>query len=277
MPYRPLLELAITHPYLGGDGLPGTVVVPDPATAARLRGLRLVAKPMGRSFTVFGAFDAAGALPVTPGAPIALRFEIADPGAEIAAASDGAAVAAAPLYTDEGVPAGAPQQLRATPRPASDASRGFAAVTVRLTPADIAAAATGTPRRCVAALPVAAARWCYHFVTDLPAPLAQWRIARGGGAEGTAPTFRDAGRVELADPVGDDATGAELRRRNPGLRVLRFLSDAPFAARRAAVRGLELHVGDARLFAALPNPSPAAAVRIGDASAFNQILRVVTA
>ncbi|MDV3455394.1 hypothetical protein RZN05_00240 [Sphingomonas sp. HF-S4] len=277
MPYRPLLELAATHAYLGEGSLPGSALVPDAATAARLRGLRLIAKPSGSSFTIFGEFDAKNALRVPLTAPVTLRFAIERPAAELLYATDLAALGTASLYTDKGAPAGTPQQLRRQPREEQDDPRPFALVSVQLTPANVKTAITGGPRRCVAALPVATARWCYYLVTDLPNPVAQWRIARGDGASGPAPAFRDAGRAELTAPAADDATGTELRRRNPGLRVLRFLSDAPFAASRSAVRGLELHVGTTRLFGALPNPSPGATIRIGDAAAFNQTLRVVTA
>lgn len=277
MPYRPLLELAATHAYLGDGSLPGSALVPDAATAARLRGLRLIAKPSGGAFTIFGEFDAKDALRVPLTAPVPLRFAIERPAAELAFATDLAALGTASLFTDKGAAAGDPQQLRRQARAKEDDPRPFALISMQLTPANVTAAIKGSPRRCMAALPVASARWCYHLVTDLPNPIAQWRIARGDGASGPAPAFRDAGRAELTAPAADDATGTELRRRNPGLRVLRFLSDAPFAASRAAVRGLELHAGTTRLFGALPNPSPGATVRIGDATAFNQTLRVVTA
>lgn len=275
MSYRPLLELAVPHAYLGGGALPGSALVPDQRTESRLRGLRWIGKPAGGSFTIFGEF-ADGALRVALPEPVALRFAIQRPGPELAFATDIAALGPTSLYTDEGAPAGNPQQLRRKSRTKTDDPRPFALVAVQLTPADIAAAATGAPRRCTVTLPVVTARWCYHFITDLPNPLAEWRIARGGGENGPAPAFRDTGRVELTDSAKGDAAGVKLRRQNPGLRVLRFLSDAPFAARQAAVRGLELHVGDTRLFGALPNPSPAATVQIGDAAAFSQTLRVVT-
>jgi hypothetical protein len=126
-------------------------------------------------------------------------------------------------------------------------------------------------------LPAVTARWCYYFITDLPNPLSEWSIARAGGANGPAPAFGAGGRVEVTDSTKGDSTGAMLRRQNPGLRVLRFLSDAPFAARQAVVRGLELRVGGSRLFGALPNPSPGATVQIGKTAAFSQTLNVVTA
>ena len=277
MPYRPLLELAITHAYLGGDGLPGAALVPDRRTDERLRGLRLVGKPVGGLFTIFGEFDSEGGLRVALTAPVPLRFAVEQPDAELASATDLVALGPASLYTDEGAPARAAQQLKPKARAEADDPRPFALVAVELTPADVAAAAEGAPRRCTAALPVVKARWCYHFISDLPNPLAEWRIARNGGTNGPAPAFGDSGRAELTDAARGDSTGAALRRQNPGLRVLRFLSDAPFAARRAAVRGLELHVGGSRLFAALPNPSPGATVQIGTKAAFSQTLRVVTA
>jgi hypothetical protein len=277
MAYRPLLELAITHAYLGGDALPGSAVVPDQRTEARLRGLRLIGKPSSGRFRIFGEFDSEGALRVALPAALPLRFAIQRPGPELAFATDMARLGPASLYTDEGAPAGNPQQLRPKPRTKVDDPHPFALAAVELTRAQVAAAAAGRPRRCTVTLPVVTARWCYYLVTDLPNPLSEWSIARGGGANGPAPAFGDDGRVELTDSTKGDSTGAMLRRQNPGLRVLRFLSDAPFAARQAVVRGLELHVGGTRLFGALPNPSPGATVQIGKTAAFSQTLKMVTA
>jgi hypothetical protein len=276
MSYRPLFELAITHAYLG-DSLPGPAAVPDQQTEARLRGLRLIGKPSSGRFRIFGEFDSEGALRVALPGPLPLRFVIERPGLELAFATDMAALIPASLYTDEGAPAGNPQQLRPKPRTKADDPLPFALAAVELTRAQVAAAAAGKPRRCTVTLPVVTARWCYYLVTDLPNPLPEWSIGRGGGAKDPAPVFRDDGRLELTDSTEGDATGAMLRRQNPGLRVLRFLSDAPFAARQAVVRGLELHVGGTRLFGALPNPSPGAAVQIGKIAAFSQKLSVVTA
>lgn len=277
MSFRPLLELAIAHAYLGGDALPGTAVVADQATQARLRGLRLIGKASSGRYSIFGEFDPQGALRVALPDALSLRFAIERPDAELAFATDMATLEPASLYTDEGAPADDPQQLRPIPRTNADDPLPFALAAVKLTGAQVAAAAAGRPRRCTVTLPAVAARWCYHLVTDLPNPLAEWSIARGGGANGPAPAFREDGRVEVTDSTEADSTGAMLRRQNPGLRVLRFLSDAPFAARRAVVRGLELRVGSTRLFGALPNPSPGATIQVGRTAAFSQILKLVTA
>ena len=59
---------------------------------------------------------------------------------------------------------------------------------------------------------------------------------------------------DVADPVATD-----LQRRNPGKRILRFLSDGRSPAARRPIKNLELQVGGSRLFASLPNPSPRAA------------------
>lgn len=275
--YRPLLELAITHAYLGGEPLPGPAVLPDQRTEARLRGLRLIGKPSSGRFRIFGEFDSGGALRVALPAELPLRFAIQRPGAELAFATDMAAVGPASLYTDEGAPAENPQQLRPKARTKTDDPLPFALADVQLTRAQVAAAAAGKPRRCTVALPAVSARWCYYLVTDLPNPLSEWTIARGGGENGPAPAFGNDGRAELTDSTKDDAAGVMLRRQNPGLRVLRFLSDAPFAARRAVVRGLELRVKGTRLFGSLPNPSPDSTVQIGKTAAFSQTLSVVTA
>jgi len=273
MPYRPLLELTATHPYPPAGALPGEAILPDTATAARLRGLRLLAKPVGDTLALFGAFDDDGALPIAPTDPLPLGFTIALPDAATIAATDLVGLAAAPLFTDARAGKGDPQRLR--PIPDDRPTGPSAAIAVRLTPADLAAAGAGKPRRCVAALPGAAARWCYHIVTDMPDPLADWRVSRAAGSTGSAPVFGKARVAELTD-AADDPVGAALVRRNPDLRILRFLSDAPFSVQAMPVRGLELRAGGTRLYAALPNPPPDAVARIGDAVVLARTLRIVT-
>ena len=155
-----------------------------------------------------------------------------------------------------------------------------ARIVIDIGPGDVAAAAAGTPRVAVIALQASAARWCYHLVTNLPNPLADWRIARANGAasrDGPQVTFDDAGRAELTAADAGDPFGSELLRRSAPLRVLRFVSTAAVAASETAARRVSLFAGAAQIFAALPNPSPAQLRRVGGAAAFGEVVHVVTA
>jgi len=272
MAYRPVVELALLHPATASGALPATAIVPDRDTRARLAGLRMLAKPVGERLVLLADTDAAGAPLVPLRAPVRLGFAVAP----LPAATDLAALAAAPLFTDEragraGGGGADPQPLRRVP------ADGAPAIAIRLTPADHAAAVAGKVRRCTATLPAAAARWCFHLLTDLAQPLADWRIVRAGGAAGPAPAFGDRGRTELTAPDPDDPAGTALRAAHPGVRVIRFLSDAPVAASATPVRGLELRAGATRLLAALPNPPPGAPVRVGADLVFACTVRVMTA
>jgi hypothetical protein len=104
----------------------------------------------------------------------------------------------------------------------------------------------------------AAAKWCYYLVTDRPDATDTFQIVElpSGGAPRRV-VFSDAGKTDLTgQPDTADAVATDLQRRNPGKRVLRFLSDARVACRKAPVKNLELQVGGSRLFTSLPNPSP---------------------
>ena len=60
MPNRPLVELRVRHPYFASGDFAAARIVPDAATAARLRGLRLIAKQAGGAMTLFVELDDAG-------------------------------------------------------------------------------------------------------------------------------------------------------------------------------------------------------------------------
>lgn len=141
----------------------------------------------------------------------------------------------------------------------------------------VALAANGAPRRFVVRLQPRAARWCYHLVTDLPNPIAEWRIARAAGSNGgPAVGFSDAGRAELAAATADDPLGLNLLRRSAPLRVLRFVSDAPVVCSESVARGIGLFAKDRQLLAALPNPSPANVGRVAGQVTHGEVVRFVT-
>jgi len=119
-------------------------------------------------------------------------------------------------------------------------------------------ASTAAPRAFVVPLAARALRWCFYLVTDYTGDISALRLV--DATAGDAPrrvTFADAGRVDLSQtPDSTDAIGLDLARRNPGRRILRFLSDAPVPCRETPARNLELHMADTRLIAALANPAP---------------------
>jgi len=267
MAYRPVVEIALTHAGCATGALPGAAIVPDAATRARLAGLRMQAKPVGERLLILSEIGEPGRALVALREPVRLRFAIAD----LPATADAAALAKAPLFTDDRAGTADPQPLR---RVAAPDSAGVA-IQIKLTPAQHAAALAGTVRRCTAALPVVSARWCFHLVTDFTNPIAEWQVLRAAGARGAAPDFTASGRSELTAADPNDPIGSALRAANPGCRVIRFLSDAAHPASDVPVPGLELRLGANRLLAALPAPSPAV-VRIGGGAAFAHTLRVVS-
>ncbi|HSI41599.1 MAG TPA: hypothetical protein VLA00_13730 [Xanthobacteraceae bacterium] len=340
MPIRPLLEIAVAHPFFASGLFAGARLVPDAATEARLRGLRLIAKRQGAALTLYAEFDAAGGLTIPLPPATRLRFDLLALPPDLAAATDLTAFAPGATFTDEGadtqetlrltVPEARGQETLEKPegaatlvlagRPrlgaagadfailppggvrvtaydpaanrvtmegpaarfvldypvAAPARPGvLAAIDIAIGPQTAVLAAAGTPRRCRVALAPVSARWCYHLVTDLPQPLADWRIAAGTGG-GPKVSFGAGGRAEIAAVDPEDSFGTHLWRQAAPLRVLRFVSDAPAACSETVARRVSLFAGDMQLFAALPNPSPGQRRRIAGQEAFGEVLRIIT-
>jgi len=101
-------------------------------------------------------------------------------------------------------------------------------------------------------------RWVYYLVADQAGPTGALRIVDADPSGAPARVrFSDAGRTDLsAQPDAGDRVAADLAERNPGRRILRFMSDAVVACRQAPVRTLGLYAGETRLIDSLPNPSP---------------------
>lgn len=339
MPIKPLVEIRVEHPFFASGLCAGARVVPQPASAARLRGLRLLARETGGGLVVLVELMADGKA-IVPIPATSLRFDLLGLPRELAEATDLTGIAAGTVFTDAGtakpMKASAPEAraretvvkpagdttivLAGTPRegsaatafrilqpadgvrvtayePASKSVRldgpagpvefdypvapqtapgTLAAIEIGIGPEMVAKAAAGKPRRLTIALKAAAARWCYHLVTDLPNPLADWRIAHPA-ADGPPANFAAGGVAEIAAPDAADPFGSELLQRSAPLRVLRFLSDAPVACSETRARRLALFAGDRQLFTALPNPPPTALRLVGGRPAFGEVLRFVTA
>lgn len=143
-----------------------------------------------------------------------------------------------------------------------------------------ASLAAGRPRAFLVAFARKAVRWCYYLVTTLSTPLAGLTIADASpGDPAGHVVFGSGGRTDLAaEPDAGDETALDLARRYPGRRIVRFVSDAAVPCRQSPVKNLELHAADARLFAALPNPSLSnfAALRAAGSPTREVLYEVVT-
>jgi len=152
----------------------------------------------------------------------------------------------------------------------------LAAIDVNIGPETVTQAAKNKPRLFTVQLKPAAAHWCYHLVTDLAAPLGEWRITHAA-ADGPPVNFGTTGRAEIAGADTNDPFGSNLLHRSAPLRVLRFVSDDPVACSEKRARRLALFAGDRQLFGALPNPPPTNVRLVGGRPAFGEVLRFVTA
>ncbi|HEX3349517.1 MAG TPA: hypothetical protein VHS58_15580 [Acetobacteraceae bacterium] len=328
----PLLDLRVTHPFYDDLRCGDFAVAPTRATDALMRRLRLTCKTRNDCVSLFAGLDNEGVPLAAAAAPLTLDFFLRPRNDAFALFTDLTPIVAqtAPLFTNAGLPAADPLNLRLTsrtergtetltvrtpataetfvlagrPLPGTIAqfeveTAGFAGAVKGLDPAansvvvDTSAAASGTrfelsypvaaarphdvfaelelaldralllapaagPRAFLVPLAARSARWCVYLVTDYMGDVSTLRIvdATPGGAPRRV-TFADAGRVDLSQGSDRaDAIGQDLVRRNPGRRILRFLSDAPVGCREMPLRNLELRMADTRLIAALANPAP---------------------
>jgi len=340
MPYKPLAEIRVEHPFYTSGVCAGARIVPEPATAARLRGLRLIPREAPGVLTLFADLADGGGTKI-PIPSTTLVFSLLKLPTELEAATDPGDIVPGTVFTDAGAakpmkPVVREERARETlvkpdgtvkvvlgGRPlAGVAAAAFkvtqasaagvsvsayepagnrvtvkgpaavidleypvapiakpgilASVEIGIGPQTVTQAAAGNPRRFTVALKAAAAPWCYHLVTDLANPLAQWRIA-SGPSDALPVAFAGAGLSEIAAPDPADPFGSDLLRRSAPLRVLRFVSDAAVACSEKRARRLALFAGDRELFTALPNPSPVQTRLLGGKVAFGEVLRFVTA
>jgi len=337
MPFKPLLEVRVEHPFYETGLCAGARIVPSAAASARIQACRLLTRTSPGRLVLVADFTQSGETRVAlPDALLRCSVEL-EP--SILAATDLSSLPEGSLFTDAG--AGKPMKatvpevrsaeqlakpdgnsaivLSGRPKagakaadfgviePSSVSVKGYdpgsgsvtlagpaAAVTldypvaprtvpgaiaeveVAISAALAAKAAAGKPASLRVVLAAAAAPWCYHLVTDLPNPLAEWKIAHAP-ADGPAADFGAAGSAEIkaADPT--DPFGSDLLARSAPLRVLRFVSDQAVPCTEKRARRMSLSAGDRQLFPALPNPSPAGVRLLKGKPAFGETLRFVTA
>lgn len=101
MPIKLLAEIRVEHPYYADGICAAAQVVPDPSTAARLRGLRLIVKQSVGGIRLLADLAKDGAalvpLPATD-----LRFHLLKLPAELEAATDLSAIGPGTVFTDAG-------------------------------------------------------------------------------------------------------------------------------------------------------------------------------
>jgi hypothetical protein len=242
---------ALSAPLFTNAGLPkGDAVTLTLTTREATATERLIPAATGEATFVLGGRP-------DPAADAAVMSAVSDAGSVTVRGYEPAARRVA--FTGPGVIAGVPVAITYPVRPVPPPDM-LAEIEIEIDQAEIDT--RGTASRPIAfAVPFAArtARWCYYLVTQLTDSVGAFRIAvTGPPAETPGLAFGDAGRRDLtAQPDPGDPIGQGLVRRLPTRRVLRFLADTALPCRRRPVRGIELHADAARLFAALPNPSPA--------------------
>ncbi|HET9398440.1 MAG TPA: hypothetical protein VFO45_06430 [Sphingomicrobium sp.] len=101
MSIKLLAEVRVDHPFYANGLCADARVMPDPATAARLLGLRVIAKEVVGGLKLFADFADDGTTPV-PIPSTDLRFHLLKLPAELEAATDLSAMTPGTLFTDAG-------------------------------------------------------------------------------------------------------------------------------------------------------------------------------
>src|SRR5713226_2321608 len=120
MSAAPLLDLRVTHPFYANLRCGDLKIAPSAGTEALMRRLRLTCKAFPDHISLYAERDAAGVAFAAAAAPVSLDFVLRPRGAGFALITDLAAIGAqpAPLFTNAGVAAVDPLNLRLTTRTA---------------------------------------------------------------------------------------------------------------------------------------------------------------
>jgi hypothetical protein len=119
----PLLDLRVTHPFYADLRCGDLVIAPTAATEALMRRLAVTCKTFPDHASLYAGLDPTGTAVASAAAPIALEFELRPRGSGFALITDLAALDAqvAPVFTNQGVAAANPLNLRLTTRTAQGA------------------------------------------------------------------------------------------------------------------------------------------------------------
>jgi hypothetical protein len=143
MPAAPLLDLRVTHPFYADLRCGDLAIAPSAETAAVMRRLRLTCKTFQDHVSLYAELGSGGGAFAAAAAPVSLDFVLRPRGGDLALITDLAAIGAqpAPLFTNVGVAAVDPLNLRLTTRTA----RATETLTVRTPAANEAFVLGGIP------------------------------------------------------------------------------------------------------------------------------------
>ena len=120
MPAAPLLDLRVTHPFYADLRCSDLMIEPSAVTEALMRRLRLTCKAFSDRVRLYAELTPGGGAFAAAAAPLSLDFVLRARGTEFTLITDlsGVAAQSAPLFTNSGVAAADPLNLRLTTRTA---------------------------------------------------------------------------------------------------------------------------------------------------------------
>jgi hypothetical protein len=120
MPAAPLLDLRVTHPFYADLRCSDLMIEPSAVTEALMRRLRLTCKAFSDHVSLYAELTSGGGAFAAAAAPVSLDFVLRARGAEFTLITDlsGVAAQSAPVFTNSGVAAADPLNLRLTTRTA---------------------------------------------------------------------------------------------------------------------------------------------------------------
>lgn len=263
MKYAPLIELHLRHSYSSDGRCRDFAISPTASTAQQVQNHRCLLRIEADSVCVLVPITEAGGPLIPTNQPLVLRFELTLQNSDFLDYTDFSFMPAhrAPWFTpaSDGTAEAGSLSVAAMADPTHTAAR-FAAIEL---PCSIpAAAATPSLASYFLQFQAKRMRWAYYCLTHASTDASALHIV-DASPSGTADilNFSDSNRRILsADPDPSDEMGMQLLSQYPGLRCVRFVSDALVACQQQPRKYLELRLGEERVVSPLPNPSPRSAV-----------------
>ena len=251
MNFATLFELRVEHAFYAGGPCPDVALEPTEAGRALARNQRWILQPLADGLRVVTALDDAGepALPVAADAVFACHLQAKTADFELFTDCAAHQTMSAPLYQNGDSAQGGALSLQ--DRPGGRRARG--------TIADVeignlaALGVAGEPPVFRVALQARRALWAYYLVTNVVP--GDFVITDTAAATAIGFTGEGSPRDLVASPDPDDPVAVDLARQHPGMRLLRFVSDALVPCHEQPRQHIELHLDGVRKLANLPNPA----------------------
>lgn len=251
MRFATLFELRVEHSFYAGGQCPDVALEPTEAGAALARNQRWILQPLAGGLRVITALDGDGqpALPAAAEASFSCHLKTRTADFELFTDCAAHQAMSAPLYKNGDSAQGGALSLQ--DRPGGRRARGtIADVEIgNLAAIDVA----GEPPVFRVALQARRALWTYYLVTNV-AP-GDFQITDTAATAAIGFTGAGSPRDLVASPDPDDPVAVDLARQHPGMRRLRFVSDALIPCREQPRQHIELHLDGVRKLANLPNPA----------------------